>query len=281
MLSQRPPPFATPQLPSIFPFYLTAISLPGLTVRYLASWGRVVQGYTSSVQSVSLLPRSSSRLVFGLPAIVPKTLLSYMLLSGVSLTPRHALLNLSPFFLIFYLSYQPSLPPTIFNPQILIQYTIPSKFSIPIQGSPSTMDTRSLFPPSKDLADSLAKARAFLDPSSISVYHAPLISSQRQSLYTSWRRSVQSGFFQHQIPSVSPEELTLPRSARCALSRLRCNAHSTLLSSYLHRVGRAETPSCSNCGSESQNLSHLVLDCPVLDHLRRAIFGHTLSLLDL
>ena len=110
---------------------------------------------------------------------------------------------------------------------------------------------------------------------------APLISSQRLSLYTSWRRSVQSGFFQHQIPSVSPEELTLPHSARCALSRLRCNGHSTLLNSYLHRVGRAETPSCSNCGSEPQDLSHLVLDCPVLDLLRRAIFGHTLSLLDL
>ena len=135
--------------------------------------------------------------------------------------------------------------------------------------------------PGNDLADSLAKAGASLDPSNISVSLAPLISSQRQSLYTSWRRSVQSGFFQHQIPSVSPEELTLSRSARCALSRLRCNGHSTLLNSYLHRVGRAETPSCSNCSSESQDLSHLVLDCPVLDHLRRAIFGHTLSLLDL
>ena len=115
----------------------------------------------------------------------------------------------------------------------------------------------------------------------ISVSLAPLISSQRQSLYTSWRRSVQSGLFQHQIASVSPEELTLPRSARCALSRLRCNGHSTLLNSYLHRVGRAETSSCSNCGSEPQDLSHLVLDCPVLDHPRRAIFGHTPSLLDL
>ena len=134
---------------------------------------------------------------------------------------------------------------------------------------------------SNDLADSLAKAGASLDPSSILVSLTPLICSQRLSLYTSWRRSVQSGFFQHQIPSVSPEELTLPRSARCAHSRLRCNEHSTLLNSYLYRVGRAETPSCSNCGSKPQDLSHLVLDCPVLNPLRRAILGHTLSLLDL
>ena len=72
--------------------------------------------------------------------------------------------------------------------------------------------------PGNDLADSLAKAGASLDPSSISVSLAPLISSQRLSLYISWRRSVQSGFFQHQIPSVSPEELTLPRSrSLCSL----------------------------------------------------------------
>ena len=142
------------------------------------------------------------------------------------------------------------------------------------------MDTWSLFP-SNDLADSLAKIGASFNPSKISVSLSPLICSERQSFYTSWRRSVQLGLFQHHIPPVSPEELTLPRSARCALSCLRCNGHSTLLNTYLHWVGRTETPSCSNCGSESQDVSHLVLDCPELDHLRRAIFGYTLSLLDL
>ena len=51
------------------------------------------------------------------------------------------------FFPILYLSYQSSLHPTIFNTQIPIQYTIPSQFSIPIEGSPSVMDTWSFFPP--------------------------------------------------------------------------------------------------------------------------------------
>ena len=145
-LAKTPPPFATPQLSPIFPPYLIAIYLLGLMVRHLAGWGRVVQGYTSSVQSVSLLPRSPSQLVSRLPVIVPKPSLSYMLLSGVSLTPRQTL-NLSPFSPTLYLSYQPFLPPTIFNPRIPIQYTLPFQFSIPIQGSPSAMDTRSLFPP--------------------------------------------------------------------------------------------------------------------------------------
>ena len=231
----------------------------------------MVQGYTSSVQSVSLLPRSLSRLVSGLPVIVPKPSLSYMLLSGVSLTPRHVILNLST--LSAHLPYL--IPKSLSNTQSLLNSLSQSKV-VHLQWIPGHSSL-----PGNDLADSLAKAGVSLDPSNISVSLAPLISSQRQSLYTSRRRSVQSGFFQHQIPSVSPEKLTLPRSARCALSRLRCNWHSTLLNPYLHRVGRAETPSCSSCGSESQDLSHLVLDCPVLDHLRRAIFGHTLSLLDL
>ena len=125
--------------------------------------------------------------------------------------------------------------------------------------------------PGNDLADSLAKVGASLDPSKISVSISPLIFSQRLS--------VQSGLFHHQIPPLSPEELTLPRSARRALSHSRCNGHSTLLNTYLHRVGRAEIPSCSNCGFESQDLSHFVLDCLVMNHLRRAIFGHSLSIL--
>ena len=192
-----------------------------------------------------------------------------MLLSGVSLTPRHVILNLSPSFPTFYLSYQLSnplpylTPKSLSNTQSLLNSLSQSKV-VHQQWIPGHSSL-----PGNDLADSLAKAGASLDPSSISVSLAPLISSQRLSVYTSWRRSVQAGFFQHQIPSVSPKELTRPRSACCALSRLRCNGHSTLLNSYLHRIGRAETPSCSNCGSEPQDLSHLVLDCPVLDPLRR------------
>ena len=58
MLSQRPPSLRNTTATS----HLSSLSLPGLTVRYLANWGRVVQGYTLSVQSVSLLPRSPSRL---------------------------------------------------------------------------------------------------------------------------------------------------------------------------------------------------------------------------
>ena len=73
----------------------------------------------------------------------------------------------------------------------------------------------------------------------------------------------------------------LPRHARCVLSRLRCNGHSLLLSSYLSRIGRIENPSCSACGHPSQDTSHLILHCPATYSLRRSLFGDSLSIYNL
>ena len=257
MLSQRPPPFATPQLPPIFPPYLTAISLSGLTVWYLAGWGRVVQGYISSIQSTECVTATSLSFSTGLWA-TSYSAETFAILHALEWCISHSktcnyesitLFSDSLSVLSTLSAPLPYLTPkSLSNTQCFLNSLSQSKI-VHLQWIPGHSSL-----PGNDLADSLAKARASLDPSNISVYLAPLISSQRQPLYTSWRRSVQSGFFQHQIPSVSPEELTLPRSTRCALSRLRCNGHSPLLNSYLHRVGRAETPSCSKCGSEPQDL---------------------------
>ena len=76
----------------------------------------------------------------------------------------------------------------------------------------------------------------FADPSSLS----PLISRIHSSLFSDSRRTVSSKFFDTQVSSVSTKELVLPRHARCAFSRLCCNGHSLLLSSYLIKIGRIE-----------------------------------------
>ena len=96
-------------------------------------------------------------------------------------------------------------------------------------------------------------------------------------LFSDWRRTVSSKFFDTQFPSISTEELVLPRHARCVLSRLRCNGHSLLLGSYLSRIGRIENPSCSACGHSSQDISHLILHYPATNSLRRSLFGDSLS----
>ena len=81
------------------------------------------------------------------------------------------------------------------------------------------------FLPGNDAADELVRRGALLAPSTIPCSLSPLISD--------WRRTVSSKFFDTQVPSISTEELVLPRHARCVLSSLRCNGHSLLLGSYI------------------------------------------------
>ena len=82
-------------------------------------------------------------------------------------------------------------------------------------------------------------------------------------------------FFDTQVSSIFTKALVLASHARCVLSPLRCKEHSHLLSSYLSRI---ENPSCSACGDQSQDTSHLTLHCPATDSLSRSLFGDSLSL---
>ena len=132
-----------------------------------------------------------------------------------------------------------------------------------------------------DAADELARRGALLAPSAIPCSLSPLISRIHSRLISDWRRTVSSKFFDTQVPSISTEELVLPRHARCVLSCLRCNGHSLLLGSYLSRIGRIENSSCSVCGHSSQDTSHLILHCPTTGSLGRSHFGDSLSLYDL
>ena len=132
-----------------------------------------------------------------------------------------------------------------------------------------------LFLPGNNPADEL------LAPSAIPCSLSSLISRIHSSLFADWRRTVSSEFFDIQVPSISTEELVLPRHDRCVVSRLCCNGRSLLLSSYLSRIGRIQNPLCSVCGHSSQDTSHLILHCPATDSLRRSLFGDSLSLYDL
>ena len=142
------------------------------------------------------------------------------------------------------------------------------------------MDTWSLFFFSNNLVDSLDKVGAILDSSTIPLSLSPLISSQRLSS-TPNENTVSSLVFSNIKSLYCLLRSLLSLFPLAVFSRLRCNGHSSFLASYLYRIGRAETASCSNCGSESQDILHLVLDCPAFDSLCRAIFGHPLSILDL
>ena len=124
------------------------------------------------------------------------------------------------------------------------------------------MGPRTLVSPGNDAADELARRGALLAPSAIPCSLSPLISRIHSRLFSDWRRTVSSKYFDPQVPSISTEELGLPRHARCVLSHLRYNGHSLLLGSYLSRIGRIENFFCSACGHSSQDTFHLILHCP-------------------
>ena len=103
------------------------------------------------------------------------------------------------------------------------------------------------FLPGNDAAYELARRGALLVPSAITCSLSPFISRIHSCPFSDWRCTISSKFFDIPIPSISTEELVLPRHARCVLSRPRCNGHTLLLSSYLSRIGRIKNPSCSAC----------------------------------
>ena len=81
--------------------------------------------------------------------------------------------------------------------------------------------------------------------------------------FSDWRHTVLSKFFDTQVPSVFTEELVLPRHARYVLSRLRCNGHSLLLSSYL-TSGLAELKILPAAPADT---SYLILHFPATNSL--------------
>ena len=129
-------------------------------------------------------------------------------------------------------------------------------------------------------ADELARQGVLLVLSAI-LYSLSLISRIHSSFISNWRRTVSFKFFDTQVPSISTEELVLPRPARCVLSCLHCNGHSLLLGSCLSRIGRIENLSCSACGHSFQDICHLILHCPAMDSMHHSFFGDSLSLYDL
>jgi len=109
--------------------------------------------------------------------------------------------------------------------------------------------------PGNERSDSLAKTGATLPVTHVPCPLAPTNLKIRHTCYSLWRRNPSHNSLSYQIPSVSSEELALPRLIRCELSRLRCHGHSLLLTSYLCRLKRKNNSSCSACRHPLQNLT--------------------------
>ena len=143
----------------------------------------------------------------------------------------------------------------LFSPQSFWQKLFSlSFFTIRLQWVPGHS-----FLPGNNAADELARQGALLAPSAITCGLSSLISRIHFSLFSDWKRTVSSKFFDTQVISISTEELVL---SRCVLSRLRCNGHSLLLNLISLGLEESKILFCSACEHPSQDTSQLILHHP-------------------
>ena len=248
----------------------------GQTALFLFHLARAAPAYLPTALSMALRPLFPFRQAQYIPVIPLKPAPLCTLFAGLSNTTKSAISLLFSCYLTLVLSSPPSflLSQTLW--QIWQELSSLSSCSIRLQWVPGHS-----FLLGNDAADELARRGALLAPSAIPCSLSPFISRIHSRLFSDWRRTVSSKYFDTQVPSISTEKLMLPRHARRVLSRIRCNGHSLLLGSYLSRIGRSENPSCSACGHSSQDISHLILHCPGTHSLHCSLFGDSLSLYDL
>ena len=239
---------------------------------FLFLLAKVATAYLPTALSVALRPLFPFQLAQYVQVFPLKPVPFCMLFAGLSSTNKPAtLLLLSDSRSV--LTTQSSPPPFLLSQTLWQIWQEPSSLScsIRLQWVP-----RHSFLPENDKADELARMGPLLVPSPIPC-SLSLLSRIHSFLFSHWRCTVSSKFFNRQVPTIATK-LVLPRHACCVLSHLRCNGHSLLLCSYLSRNGRVENSSCSACRHSFQDTSHLILHCPAMDSLRRLLFGDAVSL---
>jgi len=138
-----------------------------------------------------------------------------------------------------------------------------TNFTIHVQWIPSHIGL-----PGNTLADSEAKRGFTLSQSSVLIdlasAKAQIPRTGQQEFHTRYLADPHSATHCTLIGEVSPQfqwRLGWSRSECITVAQLR-TGHSPLLASYLHRIGRQQSPLCPQCGGDDETAQHLLLCCP-------------------
>ena len=122
--------------------------------------------------------------------------------------------------------------------------------------------------PGNTLVDSEAKRGSTLSQSSVPIdlasAKAQIRRTGQQEFHTCYLADPHSATHRTLTGEVSPQfhwRLGWSRSDCITVAQLR-TGHSPLLASYLHRIGRQQSPLCPHCGGDDETAQHLLLSCP-------------------
>ena len=99
--------------------------------------------------------------------------------------------------------------------------------------------------------------------------HVFFLLSPLACIFLDWRYTFSFKYFDTRVFLVFSEELMFSCHAHCDLCRRCCNRHSLSLNYYLFVIRRIKNPSYNTCVHPIQDITHLILYCPVLDSLYR------------
>jgi len=118
------------------------------------------------------------------------------------------------------------------------------------------------------MADSEAKRGSTLSQSSVSIDLASAkVQIQRtgqQEFHTRYLADPHSATYHTLTGEVKPQfhwRLGWSRNECITVAQLR-TGHSPLVASYLHRIGRQQSPLCPHCRGDNETAQHLLLCCP-------------------
>jgi len=138
-----------------------------------------------------------------------------------------------------------------------------TNFTIHVQWIPSHIGL-----PGNTLADTEAKRGSTLSQSSVPIdlasAKAQIWRTGHQEFHTRYSADPHSATHRTLTGQVSPQfhwRLGWSRNECITVARLRMG-HSPLLASYLHRIGRQQSPLCPHCGGDNETAQHLLLCCP-------------------
>ena len=113
-----------------------------------------------------------------------------------------------------------------------------------------------------------------LDQSDIPITYAIAQARIRKRKWEATHERAKEVFGERKKPKMEIER-EWPRSVRTLFSRLRSD-HSRELKHYQYRIEIADDPFCT-CG-EIENIEHLLCHCPILDSIRRSVFGEPVKM---